>query len=222
MQACWELAPYYLQLEDDVITVPGYFGKIRAFVEKQEGPWAWAVLEYSRAGFIGKLLSRERLGRLIALILAFYEEQPVDFLLQYYNMLQNFPATAEEGKAHEPALFLHQGRVSSLAGKRQFVEDEQGNVVDDGLDRAFAKVHHGDNPPAELSMSFSQYEDYEPAFAYDHGSKPFWGGNILPGDTFTVRFTPPCRLQRVIVETGNQANQPGENDILAKGGVFVR
>lgn len=56
------LADYYLQMEDDISTVPGWLQAVQQFVNEQQSH-RWAVLEFSHVGFVGKLYPDAELPR---------------------------------------------------------------------------------------------------------------------------------------------------------------
>merc|ERR1719183_3515043 len=79
------LAPYYLQLEDDVSFIPNWIQKINdhvnqayppGFVSKENSPWR--VIDYADPGFMGKLLQSNELLRVAQLLLLFYDQMPSD------------------------------------------------------------------------------------------------------------------------------------------------
>ena len=58
---------YYLyQLEDDVVTKPGYLSAIRSFALSQESN-EWVLLEFSSLGFIGELITSSNVTLKVAL-----------------------------------------------------------------------------------------------------------------------------------------------------------
>lgn len=72
-----------MQLEDDLITKPGYITKVHKFIaERALKPWF--MLEFSSLGFIGKLFRTSDLPLLIQFIMLFYREKPVDWLLDSF------------------------------------------------------------------------------------------------------------------------------------------
>ena len=60
---CSTASHYYVQLEDDVQSAPGFVSDVRRFVDKHSSAgdgYNWALLEFSELGFIGKLLRFSR------------------------------------------------------------------------------------------------------------------------------------------------------------------
>ena len=53
MMYCKSRAMYYVQLEDDVITKPGYLSTMKNFAINQKTD-DWLLLEFSHLGFIGQ------------------------------------------------------------------------------------------------------------------------------------------------------------------------
>ncbi|KAI6201412.1 hypothetical protein M3Y96_00839100 [Aphelenchoides besseyi] len=116
---------YYLQLEDDVVTVPGYVSKILSFAFERK----FFTCDFSNLGFIAKLFKIPDLHLFVAFDLLFYRYKPVDWLLeQFYSTRYCNPEEKNCVKNrinnhhrfyYNPPLFQHVGRYSSLKGKIQ-------------------------------------------------------------------------------------------------------
>eukprot|EP00730_Choanoeca_flexa_P008559 TRINITY_DN12504_c0_g1_i10.p2 TRINITY_DN12504_c0_g1~~TRINITY_DN12504_c0_g1_i10.p2 ORF type:complete len:457 (+),score=70.53 TRINITY_DN12504_c0_g1_i10:3348-4718(+) len=206
MSYAYRISPYYLQLEDDVTTVPGYIDAIFEFIEAQDKPWI--MLEYSLLGFIGKLFHDESLPRLAWLFRAFYEDQPVDFLVRYFVALSGLKETRV---IRQPTLFEHIGVQSSLEGKDQPIKDVMVS------ESSQLKRHHGDNPPAEVTSNMHKVSTFLPRNCYSHAPGAFWAFPPSRDNWLTVTFHQPQQLKRVLVETGNDRGKQGEKDILENG-----
>ena len=199
---CQDLSEYYLQLEDDVMSSPEFVQSIRGFLEINKHK-KWTTLEFSELGFIGKLVRSSELPRLAQFMLFFYEDQPVDFLLKYYNHL-----SAQEGMfRHAPSIFQHIGVQSSLRNKEQ-------ELIDHFFEANNARKYQSDNPPAVLYSSIEAFSMYVPQLAYSSKPGYFWGKTPIMGDTFLVVFESPVRLSRVVIETGSETYP---DDILRSG-----
>ncbi|XP_067655431.1 alpha-1,6-mannosyl-glycoprotein 4-beta-N-acetylglucosaminyltransferase-like [Haliotis asinina] len=184
------ISKYYMQIEDDVITVDGYIGFVKQYIAEQQD--MWTCLEFSELGFIGKLYKNTDLQKLAALLKLFYEEQPVDYTYLYFNMLN----TQMVQRMRKPTLFQHQGIHSSYPGKIQPLKDRFFDQM--------TKKYHGDNPPAEVFTSMKVFLTFIPRLAYEKTEGYFWThGSPSDGDSFTVVFQEPHRLRRVIVDTGS-------------------
>lgn len=182
------LSEYYLQLEDDVTTVPGYFEKIAAYVKKQETPWT--CLEFSELGFIAKLFHSEDLEKLSKLLLLFYNEQPNDVTYLYFNELM----TQFQRRIRQPTIFQHHGLFSTLAGKYQRLKDKSFNT---------GKIFHGDNPPARIYTTLTVHEKHRPRKAYDRSDDYFWAKSPKKGDTFTIVFKKKQSFKRILIDSGS-------------------
>ncbi|XP_064615770.1 alpha-1,3-mannosyl-glycoprotein 4-beta-N-acetylglucosaminyltransferase C-like [Liolophura sinensis] len=122
MQYSQSISEFYLQLEDDVVTVPIYVRLIKQYIarinRKAEQDWwsgVWTCLEFSELGFIAKLFHSYDLTKLASLLKLFYNEQPNDVLLLHFNeMMLQF-----RRYLRKPTIFQHRGFVSSLHRKRE-------------------------------------------------------------------------------------------------------
>lgn len=183
MMYCRNRANYYMQLEDDVVTKPGYYTKILDHIDRYNTT-NWYLLEYSSLGFIGKLFRTKDLSIMIEFIFIFYKDKPVDWLLDhlFYVRFCNPEASTKECQRvknqfrirYKPSLFQHVGIKSSLKGKVQKLRERDFGKQEDRL-----KVRHAhfDNPPANVSTTLKTYQKYELEAAYK-GESVFWG--LLP------------------------------------------
>jgi hypothetical protein len=115
MERCRGRARYYLHLEDDVVCARGFYGEIKRFIASLAEPWS--LISFSDFGFVGKCLKDEDLGRVSALLRAYFDEMPADWLIEYHVDIMR-----RTGKPHvrcEASLFDHIGTYSSLPGKMQ-------------------------------------------------------------------------------------------------------
>ncbi|XP_056007595.1 alpha-1,3-mannosyl-glycoprotein 4-beta-N-acetylglucosaminyltransferase C-like [Ostrea edulis] len=196
------LATYYIQMEDDIYTVPGYFKVIKDYVKKFKE--RWVCLEFSELGFIGKLYHSEDIDKLAKMVLLFYAQQPCD--VTYLN----FNVQMLQFKRHirRPTIFEHVGYHSSLPGKIQplkdrFFEEHQKSIK-------------GDNPPAKLytSLPFEGY--FNPDKAYRREEGIFWSSkNGRANDWFSVVFDEPQLLSKIVIHTGIKSH-PGDKIHFAK------
>lgn len=137
-------AMYFLQLEDDLITKKNYVTKMKLFIEasnnkKTDGPWF--MLEFCRLGSIAKLFNSEDLPALISFYKAFFNDQPVDWLMDLFlNVKYCGYIYADANKCiqekrkyrltRSTSLFQHVGKISSQKGKIQPLEDFTFNLPD--------------------------------------------------------------------------------------------
>lgn len=121
------MSEFYLQLEDDVVTVPNYVHKIKLFIgkitkEKAEDlywPGVWACIEFSGQGFLAKLFHSYDLDKLARLLMIFYKEQPNDVILLHFNeMMLQF-----KRYIRTPTIFYHRGHMSSLVFRGGTMKD---------------------------------------------------------------------------------------------------
>lgn len=200
---------YYVQLEDDVITKPGYVTIMKNFALNQKLN-DWILLEFSHLGFIGKLFKSTDLPFIIEFFLMFHKDKPVDWLLDHllYVKVCNPEkdnkhcqrSMAEVRHRYKPSLFQHIGTYSSLKGKVQKLKDK---------DFGKGVMHRPHlNPNAEVSTSLRVYEQYSLDRAY-MGEVFFWG--VLPqyGDTITIKFLPPIVVEKYLFRSGNPEH-PGD------------
>ncbi|ELU13668.1 hypothetical protein CAPTEDRAFT_220409 [Capitella teleta] len=113
-----DLSRYYIHIEDDVIVAEKFLPKIERFINAVDtNKTHWAVLRFSKLGFIGKLIKSRDLEKFAKFILTLYDEQPVDWLLDHFerSMAQPKPIYCA------PSLFQHMGDVSSLGDKPKAV-----------------------------------------------------------------------------------------------------
>ena len=74
------------QLEDDIISAPGFVSQIKKFIVKdslQKDKSKWLMMEFSELGFIGKLFKNKDLPHFINVFLTFASYQPIDYLYNY-------------------------------------------------------------------------------------------------------------------------------------------
>lgn len=189
-----ELSKYYMQIEDDIFTVPGYINIIKQFIAIQHGDWT--CLEFGELGFIGKLYPTKYLERLAKTVLLFYEEQPVDVTFFHFNVLNLQPQRI----IRRPTIFQHVGYHSSLPGKIQTLTDKY--FPDD-----VKKVYKGDNPPAKIVTTFRTSPVYPPEAAYSANNGYFWAQSPANmNDTIHVLFNEPVIIDKVIILTGTKGH----------------
>ncbi|NXX81879.1 MGT4C acetylglucosaminyltransferase, partial [Urocolius indicus] len=194
------LSSYYLMIEDDVWCAKSFLTAIRKAVAARDGS-AWATLEFSKLGYIGKLYRSSDLPRLARFLLLFYQEMPCDWLLVHFRLL----LTQKDVIRFKPSLFQHMGLYSSFQGTVNRLEDDEFQA--DALDLP-------DNPPAVLFTSMSVFEDYTPVKAYSTAEGYFWAKQPAAGSVLCVVLRQPSRVSRVRVRTGSPERR---GDILHSG-----
>eukprot|EP00099_Drosophila_melanogaster_P021492 NP_648721.1 uncharacterized protein Dmel_CG17173 [Drosophila melanogaster] len=130
---------YYLQLEDDVMANVGFMDYIQKFAVLH-GSFRiaqqidWIVMSFSELGFIGKLFRTSVLSSFVAYLKLFYNDQPIDWLLQSFVTLQSCrwdsvsdPECQRDFESRllrsSQSQFQHMGAQSSLADKQQYQKD---------------------------------------------------------------------------------------------------
>ncbi|XP_016999085.2 alpha-1,3-mannosyl-glycoprotein 4-beta-N-acetylglucosaminyltransferase B [Drosophila takahashii] len=128
---------YYLQLEDDVLANEGFLDYIQKFA-MLHGHFRfqadWIVMSFSDLGFIGKLFPTSVLDSFVAYLQLFYNDQPIDWLLQSFVTLQSCRwdsiSSPDCQRDFESRLvraaqsqFQHMGALSSLPKKKQHQKD---------------------------------------------------------------------------------------------------
>lgn len=84
MAYCHTKGRYYLQLEDDIASMPGFISTIYRFISG-ESQSNWYSLEFCDLGFIGKLFNSRDLVHLVNYFLMFSDYMPVDILSMIYQ-----------------------------------------------------------------------------------------------------------------------------------------
>nr|KAG5699830.1 hypothetical protein BaRGS_034604 [Batillaria attramentaria] len=219
MEFCVPLATYYLQIEDDVLAAPNYVQHIQDFVRANSGK-SWAGLEVCPHGFIGKLFRSSDLPKLVSILRIFYLEMPCDFLIHhFYSLMLQKNVIRRKG-----TLFFHQGMYSSLGNVTRKVDRVPGV-------KAVAKASLGhQNPAAILYTSMKTYKSFHLRNAYNGLSKEyFWALGVNAGDSVTIVFTTPVKLDKVVIVTGlpgkdgrdkarNATVEVGKRAVVDKGG----
>lgn len=187
------LSQFYIQMEDDIYTIPGYVQAIKDYMNKFKD--RWVCLEFSELGFIGKLYHSEDIDKLAKMVLLFYAQQPCD--VTYLN----FNVQMLQFKRHirRPTIFEHVGYHSSLPGKIQPLKDR--------FFHAYPKTIMGDNPPAKIFTSLPYEGYFNPDNPYSRKDGIFWSNRQgKANDWFTVTFDEPQLLSRIEIHTGTHTH----------------
>ncbi|KAH8307181.1 hypothetical protein KR044_006540 [Drosophila immigrans] len=132
---------YYLQLEDDIIPNEGYLEYIINLSALHTNfrlghHRSWIVLSFCDLGFIGKLFRTEELQVFQSYVQIFFNDQPIDWLLQSYVKLRccrwDSFQTPDCGRDYllyfiraGQSQFQHNGLKSSLLHKQQKLQDKR-------------------------------------------------------------------------------------------------
>lgn len=202
---------FYVQLEDDVLTKKGYITTMKKFaLSRIAEKKPWFVIDFCQLGFIGKMFKSVELPWLVNFFLMFYNDKPVDWLLE--NLIQtkvckldqdNKKCKKEKEKLwihYKPSLFQHIGTHSSLKGKVQKLKDRQ-------FGRVQLFVPHK-NPLAAIESPIKHYKHHSLVRAYQ-GDTFFWGLAPQPGDQMIFTFEPPVSLESFKLVSGN-AEHPSD------------
>eukprot|EP00096_Caligus_rogercresseyi_P008430 TRINITY_DN2721_c0_g1_i1.p1 TRINITY_DN2721_c0_g1~~TRINITY_DN2721_c0_g1_i1.p1 ORF type:complete len:536 (+),score=175.30 TRINITY_DN2721_c0_g1_i1:55-1662(+) len=207
---------FYVQLEDDILTKPGFLTAMKDFaLDKTAAKEPWFVIDFCQLGFIGKMFKSSQLHILIQFFLMFYNDKPVDWLLE--NVIQtkvckldsDFRKCKKEKASlwlhYKPSLFQHIGTHSSLKGKVQKLKDKQFGKVP-------LFVPHK-NPRAAIETNIKHYKHYSLSRAY-RGETFFWGLVPQKGDKMEFILDPPVELDSLKFVSGN-AEHPSDRFLNA-------
>ena len=207
---CKNISYYYMQLEDDVTAESRYFARMKFFISNinlQKSKWF--SLEFSSLGFLGKLLRNNDLQDFANFLLMFYWEQPGDLLFGYMKKIK----TQFRDILYKPPLFQHKGIISSLGGKRQYLQE-----YSPWKHSYSRKRFYNLNPEAHVETNIQVFEDHSPEKAYDMSDDYFWGISPKEGDFFMIKFRNPVNITRIYIEFGLPQRS---NDILEAGVIEV-
>lgn len=207
---CKNISYYYMQLEDDVTAESRYFARMKFFISNinlQKSKWF--SLEFSSLGFLGKLLRNNDLQDFANFLLMFYWEQPGDLLFGYMKKIK----TQFRDILYKPPLFQHKGIISSLGGKRQYLQE-----YSPWKHSYSRKRFYNLNPEAHVETNIQVFEDHSPEKAYDMSNDYFWGISPKEGDFFMIKFRNPVNITRIYIEFGLPQRS---NDILEAGVIEV-
>jgi len=198
---CAELAEYYIQLEDDIRTVPGYVSSIKNFIKLKENK-NWAILEFGARGFIGMTYRTKHLKKLARYIRFYYWTMPVDWLFRLFNEI--YLDTIYTGAfIKKPPLFKHIGKYSSLDGQKRKLEDviPYDKAYRDMARRRFQVKR---NPQAVIKTSITSFV-YPFDITKPYGNDDFfWGKHLQDGDNISIKFKQSIKIKRIIFVSGSK------------------
>jgi len=231
------LAPYYLQIEDDILFSVGWVSKIIDFIAVQypagsllkENYTPWRMIDFSQLGFIGKCFQSNELTRLAQFLLLFYDQMPCDLLVGDWMVSMTQAKRINYWENH-PSLFQHVGIFRSLGGYQPLQERKFGKLL-------------FNNPPGTVFWNMTIVPTFEGKFSYISGGEVgdrndvcdfkaspksfktklkrcwFWAKQIFYGDHLTIVFDQGIALKAVFIEFG-QTGQHAK-DILHNGTLQV-
>lgn len=196
---------FYIQLEDDILAKKNFITTMKTYaLQKISMKENWFVLDFCQLGFIGKLFKCVELPWLVQFFLMFYNDKPVDWLLDHLVSTKVCSldkdskhckiAKAELWLHYKPSLFQHIGTHSSLKGKVQKLKDKQ-----------FGKItlyYAHNNPDASVETQITSYKQYTLRKAY-RGESFFWGLLPQPGDYLKFKFVHPIFIKKYLFRSGN-------------------
>lgn len=218
------LAPYYLQIEDDLSFAPNWVQKILTYWNQEYPPgWLskentpWRLIDFSELGFIGKAVQSNELVRLAQFLLLFYDQMPCDLLLGEWMKSMTQGKRLEYWKTQQ-SLFQHVGVFRSLGGYQPLQENRFGN-------------HLFDNPPGVVFANMTGVPTFEARYAYWPGGNEqdrsdecdlqtraprkrcfYWAKTVMPGDHITLVFNADVpNVMAALVEFGAEKH---EKDII--------
>ncbi|CAI6362194.1 unnamed protein product [Macrosiphum euphorbiae] len=128
MMYCQPKGSFYVQIEDDIITKPQFHTIMKnTALQRIANGQEWFLLDFGELGFIGKMFRCSDLSWLIQYFIMFYNDQPVDWLLDgivetkscgYYKINCQRVKDNLWVKCNQ-TVFQHIGIWSSLPGKIQ-------------------------------------------------------------------------------------------------------
>lgn len=197
-----QVSEFYLQIEDDVIAASDFYADIRNLIS-QKIAIPWIVFEFSRMGFIGKLLRSETLPRLATYLLSMYNVLPCDLLLTNFRILHNQVSPI----FHKKGLFQHVGKISSLQGKLAPWTDKS---FKDSID--FTKFDiKVDNPVADVISNMEAIPGSLPENAYltSNDMSFFAVKSLRANDFYRIVYPKPINISRITVSTGHPVRRTG-------------
>lgn len=113
----YNIAEYYMHIEDDVITCPNYDIYIFHEIQKNQN---WCTIHMAQGGFIGWLFHNNDLPRLSALFREFRDEMPPDWLIYHFVGIKK--ATGKQHIQTSYSIFQHIGYERTLKDSTQDVK----------------------------------------------------------------------------------------------------
>jgi len=228
------LAPYYLQLEDDINFAHNWVSKINDFVtssypptykSKENAPWR--MIDFSQLGFIGKYFQANELTRLAQFLLLFYDQMPCDILINQWMLSMTQGKKIEYFKSHT-SLFQHVGVFRTLGDGYQILQDTK-----------FGKTLW-DNPAGEVTKNLTIVPTYDVKFLYFPNGEPakrkdvcdfsaspkqktakrcwLWATHVQAGQHVTLTFASAVKVKALLFEFGSDFYP---KDLLGNGVIQI-
>ena len=187
------LAEYFVQLEDDIIAVDGFIGKMKEFIKKNENK-KWSVLEFGKTGFIGMTYKSENLESLSKFVNFFFWIMPVDWLFRVYNDI--YLHKNSNDFRIKPPVFKHIGKFSSLKGQiRKLDVDVKGR-------RRFQSPKG--NPSARITSTMNEFY-FQNGVENPYGKTDImWAEKPKNGDNIDILFSKEQNINRIVFASGTK------------------
>lgn len=195
---CADLAQYYIQLEDDILTEPGYFIKIKNYIEKKNNEGDWSILEFGTRGFIGMTYKAENLLQLARFTRFYFWTMPVDWLFRIFNDI--FLVGNEKRNVISPPVFKHVGAYSSLDGQRRKLEDLRGSRPERSFRRYQSKKG---NPLAKVTTNIDNFVLPHSVNLPYGTSGLFWAKEVNQGDYVDIVFEKEFSIKKIVIDSGS-------------------
>ena len=205
---CKDLSQYYIHLEDDVISAPSFFPKLRDFIAAQPDN-LWPMLDAAKKGCIARVCHSQDLENIASYFYLMYDEMPIDWLMIQWRGVKDQEPNNRQFRLPPASLFQHIGDVSSFKENRN---PNQGSDKEPYFDK-YEQKYKGLNPPARVTSSLSSHQG-KPQDAYEKGDGYFWGKDPKKGDYVLIEFNTPTAVREVFVDTGSHL---AWKDILRSG-----
>ena len=191
---CMNMGEYFVQLEDDIITVPGYIMKMKEFIKLHQNH-KWSVLEFGARGFIGMTYRNKHLGSLSKFVRSFFWIMPVDLLFRHYNDIYLYKNP--KNFTFKPPIFKHVGAFSSLDGQTRKLED-----LLPVLDRKRRFQTDGGNPAGKINTTIAlHYNSHTIELPYSK-SGIFWGKSLKNGYSVKIAFKDEQTIKQIVFSSG--------------------
>ena len=215
---CADLADYYVQLEDDIVTEPHFFTKINKYLEsKEKQQKSWSVIEFGARGFIGMTYRAVHLRSLSKFARFYFWTMPVDWIFRVFNEI--FLYGNDKRHVRKPPLFKHVGKFSSLRGQTRKLEDLKqkggpaGRKLDGAAPRAaprppafkkHTRTSKIGNPPATITTTIPEHVKFHKIERAYTSSGFFWGKSVRNGSRIDIVLKTPTNVSRIVIRSGSR------------------
>lgn len=119
---CRSRGIYYVQLEDDIISRPGYFTAMKSYSTEMAKKVDWFMIDFCSLGSMGKMYKTSELNVVIFYFAMFQNAKPIDWLIddfmqtRFCDFIKGRDGKSKYSKyriRYRPSLFQHVGRYSS-------------------------------------------------------------------------------------------------------------